>query len=324
MTPSATEIQSVGPTSAAVVTQTPTRRRGRQGMQVDQIPRQIQSAHTLPVHPQSMHPPAIPSVDPLVHAQNPFPYQVYGPTLHGPPRVMHPATAAPPQTWQAPNGIAPQQTHIAPPQPHILHRAQAYREDAWDGYDHAPHPADAMGGTATTGYDYRYRDDQTSWVGGTSDYYNPSVSPDLLPLNMIPLRLRSYSSTITHMTSLRISLMILLRRRMQALQQFPTQLINLVDVNVLACRLVMFVIYVRELIHLLCLRKQSTPAAPASTLVLNRNPPARSPTPPTRVIKSTYGGNLFTSDDVLYLKKYIDYCQEQGLVLRSAQHICNS
>lgn len=64
---------------------------------------------------------------------------------------------------------------------------------------------------------------------------------------------------------------------------------------------------------------QATPAVPPSTLVLNRkNPPARSPTPPTRVIKSTYGGNLFTSDDVLYLKKYIDYCQEQGLVLRSA------
>jgi hypothetical protein len=61
---------------------------------------------------------------------------------------------------------------------------------------------------------------------------------------------------------------------------------------------------------------QPPPAAPAATLVLNRNPPARSPTPPTRVIKSTYGGNLFTSDDVLYLKKYIDYCQEQGLVLR--------
>lgn len=47
-----------------------------------------------------------------------------------------------------------------------------------------------------------------------------------------------------------------------------------------------------------------------------RHPPARSPTPPSRVIKSTYGGNLFTAEDVLYLKKYIDYCQEQGLVLR--------
>ena len=45
----------------------------------------------------------------------------------------------------------------------------------------------------------------------------------------------------------------------------------------------------------------------------------RSPTPPTRVIKSTYGGNLFTVDDVMYLKKYIDFCQDQGLVLRSAR-----
>jgi len=69
---------------------------------------------------------------------------------------------------------------------------------------------------------------------------------------------------------------------------------------------------------------QATPAVPPSTLVLNRkNPPARSPTPPTRVIKSTYGGNLFTSDDVLYLKKYIDYCQEQGLVLRFALLVIN-
>lgn len=61
---------------------------------------------------------------------------------------------------------------------------------------------------------------------------------------------------------------------------------------------------------------QATPATPAASLVVNKNPPGRSPTPPTRVIKSTYGGNLFTSDDVLYLKQYIDYCQEQGLVLR--------
>jgi hypothetical protein len=61
------------------------------------------------------------------------------------------------------------------------------------------------------------------------------------------------------------------------------------------------------------------PAVPAETLVNRTAGPARrSPTPPTRVIKSTYGGNLFTADDVLYLKKYIDYCQEQGLVLRYA------
>jgi len=49
---------------------------------------------------------------------------------------------------------------------------------------------------------------------------------------------------------------------------------------------------------------------------MNRNTVARSPTPPSRIVKSTYGGNLFTSDDVLYLKKYIDFCREQGLVLR--------
>ncbi|KAL5528357.1 hypothetical protein ACEPAF_7493 [Sanghuangporus sanghuang] len=69
-------------------------------------------------------------------------------------------------------------------------------------------------------------------------------------------------------------------------------------------------------------RTRTLPAAPASSLVLNRrHPPARSPTPPTRVIKSTYGGNLFTADDIEYLKKYIDYCQEQGLVL-SLREIC--
>jgi hypothetical protein len=60
------------------------------------------------------------------------------------------------------------------------------------------------------------------------------------------------------------------------------------------------------------------PATPASSLVINRSGTARSPTPPSRIIKSTYGGNLFTADDVLYLKKYIDYCRDQGLVLRYA------
>ncbi|KAJ7725855.1 hypothetical protein DFH07DRAFT_853624 [Mycena maculata] len=68
-------------------------------------------------------------------------------------------------------------------------------------------------------------------------------------------------------------------------------------------------------------RPTAAPAPPTSSLVANRNPPARSPTPPTRVVKSTYGGNLFTADDVMYLKKYIDYCHEQGLVL-SLREIC--
>ncbi|KAJ4497204.1 hypothetical protein C8R41DRAFT_823635 [Lentinula lateritia] len=69
------------------------------------------------------------------------------------------------------------------------------------------------------------------------------------------------------------------------------------------------------------IRASAIPATPASALVVNRNPPARSPTPPTRTVKSTYGGNLFTADDVFYLKKYIDYCQDQGLVL-SLREIC--
>jgi hypothetical protein len=55
--------------------------------------------------------------------------------------------------------------------------------------------------------------------------------------------------------------------------------------------------------------------------VNRRNPDARSPTPPSRVVKSTYGGNLFTHEDIEYLKKYIDYCVAQGLVL-SLREIC--
>ncbi|KAF7315407.1 Phytanoyl-CoA dioxygenase [Mycena indigotica] len=68
-------------------------------------------------------------------------------------------------------------------------------------------------------------------------------------------------------------------------------------------------------------RTVATPAPPASSLVANSRLPARSPSPPTRVVKSTYGGNLFTSDDVVYLKKYIKYCHESGLVL-SLREIC--
>ncbi|KAK7472500.1 hypothetical protein VKT23_000615 [Stygiomarasmius scandens] len=72
-------------------------------------------------------------------------------------------------------------------------------------------------------------------------------------------------------------------------------------------------------------RTRGSPPATASSLVVARRdvnaPPPRSPTPPTRVIKSTYGGNLFTVEDVEYLKKYIDYCRDQGLVL-SLREIC--
>lgn len=50
-------------------------------------------------------------------------------------------------------------------------------------------------------------------------------------------------------------------------------------------------------------------------------PFTRSPTPPTRIVKSTYGGNLFTEEDVEYLRKYMAYCQEQGVLL-SLREIC--
>lgn len=120
------------------------------------------------MHPHSLPPHALASVDALVHAQAPFPY-VYGPPIHAPPRGMHPPTAAPPQTWQAANGIAPQQTHMAAPQPHMLHRT-AYREDTWENYT-----GDAIvGNPGPAGYDYRYRDDHAGWVPGPQDYYDPS------------------------------------------------------------------------------------------------------------------------------------------------------
>lgn len=62
------------------------------------------------------------------------------------------------------------------------------------------------------------------------------------------------------------------------------------------------------------------PADPAS-LVPALAPFRRSPTPPSRVVKSTYGGNLFTAEDIAYLKAYIDWCVDMGYVL-SLREIC--
>jgi hypothetical protein len=134
-------------------------------------------------HPQAIGPITGGPVDQMVHSQNAFPYQVYTTPLHPGPRGMHPATAAPPQTWQGANSIAPQQTHMAPPQ--MLSRPQAYRDDSWDGsYDHASQaPGPIVGGPNAPGYDYRYRDDQQDWVGGPNDYYDPSASTIVLRLD---------------------------------------------------------------------------------------------------------------------------------------------
>ncbi|KAF9244866.1 hypothetical protein BU15DRAFT_71233 [Melanogaster broomeanus] len=229
--------------------------------------------------------------DPLGHPpQGSYGYPLYGHAMHPSPRAMQPPTAAPPQSWQAPNAIAPQQTHMAPPQPlpGMLPRpAQPYRDGPWvTPFDHPP-PTHMVGGPSGPAYDYRYRDDPPEWASAApSDYpYDPatyeqhyehaaSFMPEADPSTGGPSTVQADNAAAEKPRG---------RKRT---------------------------------------RNQGTPAAPPSTLVLNRrNPPARSPTPPNRVIKSTYGGNLFTSDDVLYLKRYIDYCQEQGLVL-SLREIC--
>jgi len=265
------EVQPVSSTSAAPTMETPGRRRGRHHdpSDIDQTARQLQ--------PQPSHPPPITAmaVDPLVPGHNTFPYPVYTTSLHPqPPRGMPPA---PPQTWQESTGIAPQQTHLAAV-PHMITRPH-FREDGWDGYDHAA--ADGMAGPATNGYDYRYRDDQTGWVGG-NPYYDPSYDQTYDPqyIEDPPSTAPGTSTSAVPQSESPEKT----RGRKRA-------------------------------------RTQAVPAAPAASLVVNKNPPARSPSPPTRVIKSTYGGNLFTADDVQYLKRYIDYCQEQGLVL-SLREIC--
>lgn len=129
-------------------------------------------------HPQAIGPITGGPVDQMVHTQNSFPYQVYATPLHPGAGGMHPPTAGPPQTWQGPNSIAPQQTHIGPPPQMLSRPPHEFRDDAWNGsYDptsQTPNPI--VAGPSAPGYDYRYRDDQPNWVGGPNDYYDPSVS----------------------------------------------------------------------------------------------------------------------------------------------------
>jgi hypothetical protein len=66
---------------------------------------------------------------------------------------------------------------------------------------------------------------------------------------------------------------------------------------------------------------QPVTCSSANLIVHRRGPVEPSPPPPARVVECTYGGNVFTDDDVHYLKNYIDYCQRQGLVL-SIKEIC--
>ncbi|KAI0674975.1 hypothetical protein C8Q78DRAFT_1009868 [Trametes maxima] len=264
-----------------------------------QPPPQSHPQHVVHPHPPPPHghpvappPPGMPVPHPA-HMVAQFPYPVYGAPMEVSPRAMQPPTSGPPQTWQAANGIAPSQTHIAPPaappppgQPDhpMMERHPGYGEDqqAWNPAYHPIQPPPP--GMVPPEYGYRYREDQTGgWVQegyyGQHQYEQPYTdAPDQYMEEAGPSNTNDDAPTAEQVAD---------RPRGRKRQ-----------------------------------KTQPQPAPPAVTLVANRrNPPARSPTPPSRVVKSTYGGNLFTADDVLYLKRYIDYCQEQGLVL-SLREIC--
>jgi hypothetical protein len=86
--------------------------------------------------------------------------------------------------------------------------------------------------------------------------------------------------------------------------------------------LVSFSLYPSSYLLESCNILQPPHTAPSSSLIISRKRgTVRSPTPPSRVVKSTYGGNLFTAEDVVYLRRYIEYCHDQGLVL-SLRQIC--
>ncbi|CDO76180.1 hypothetical protein BN946_scf185037.g3 [Trametes cinnabarina] len=250
-------------------------------------------------HPIPPPPPGMPMAHPahIVTHQAPFPYPVYENPMEVPPRAMQPPTAGPPQTWQAANGIAPSQTHIAPPPPPppppqdpqdhpMMDRHPGYGEEhpPWnDAYHHMQPPPPGMVPPPPPEYAYRYREDQTGWV--PESYYPQQHYEHQYPEPQAQYMEEAGPSNVHEEATAAEGRAEKPRGRRRT-------------------------------------KTQPQPAPPASTLVANRrNPQARSPTPPKRVIKSTYGGNLFTADDIDYLKRYIDYCQEQGLVL-SLREIC--
>ncbi|KAH9942291.1 uncharacterized protein BXZ73DRAFT_97706 [Epithele typhae] len=285
--------------------------------QQQQPPPPPHHAHPQPTH---IHPSAVPTPSsismahpaPIVAHAGSFPFAVYTNPMDVAPRALQPPTSGPPQTWQAPNGIAPSQTHLAPPPPppppqpaapppqpqpehHIIERHPGYPEEqpAWNGSYHPiqqqppsmvpPPPPPPQEYSA-----YRYREDQgaAGWIPPEPNYYGQhydqayAEAPDQYMDDAGPSTSEANAELNAEGSEERIT-----RGRKRT-------------------------------------KTHPQPAPPASTLVANRrNTHVRSPTPPTRVIKSTYGGNLFTADDIEYLKRYIDYCQEQGLVL-SLREIC--
>ena len=182
----------------------------QQQVQQHQAQQQVQHhAHSQPphAHGQVMPTPsaiAMAHPAPIVAHSSSFPYPVYaGPgPMDVAPRALQPPTSAPPQTWQAPNGIAPAQTTLAPPPPpppppppveppHMLaERHQGYADEqqaaaAWSGEYHHPHhphahamqqPPPGIVPAPPQDYEYRYRDDQGAppWVPAQG-YYDSQV-----------------------------------------------------------------------------------------------------------------------------------------------------
>ncbi|KAK7045560.1 hypothetical protein VNI00_007392 [Paramarasmius palmivorus] len=271
----------------------------QQQQQQQQIP-----APQPPPHP-ILHP-----VDQLVAHNSYYPLFPPHPHIHSlppPPRDTTAPPPPPPQSWQPSGSIAPQQTHISATHPQLIHRpSQAYREDAWtETYNPNEDPM-----VAPAPYDYRYREEHehAAWgsyydpgydqaydhtaTGGYLDDPNeppPTTTSPPPPPPPAPAPIAGPSTAPIPP---------------QPQQSAPTAS----EASEKPPR------------GRKRTRQAPPPAVPPSTLV-NRHPPARSPTPPTRVIKSTYGGNLFTAEDIQYLKRYIDYSREQGLVL-SLREIC--
>ncbi|KAK7057222.1 hypothetical protein R3P38DRAFT_2840037 [Favolaschia claudopus] len=210
------------------------------------------------------------------------PLHIEHPTHYTFQSYVPPIAPPPQQAWQGSSAIAPEQTHL--PQSHMLHRTAAteYRPDTTAAWNHYSQPAASVNPAPNEQYDYsRFRQDETSWTTADNATYY-----DPGPSYVQPYPSTSYMEDQTTPESGPSNLPPDTAEKPRGRK-----------------------------------RARSTGNAGTTTLVANRDPPARSPTPPTRVVRSTYGGNLFTADDVEYLKKYIDYCHEQGLVL-SLREIC--
>ncbi|KZV62604.1 hypothetical protein PENSPDRAFT_246209 [Peniophora sp. CONT] len=71
-------------------------------------------------------------------------------------------------------------------------------------------------------------------------------------------------------------------------------------------------------------RKRPAPAStqPSFSNCTTAQAPSRSPTPPTLIIPSPYGGHVFTPDDHAYLTRYIAYCSATGQIL-SLKEVCD-